>query len=231
MNSKIPSIPLTVGSVSSLEALEAIDSDHTPQFDVLEIRLDGIPKENIDDAHWVALRIKSWGMPILITARDTSEGGIIKLTIEERTARLNRFSELASYFDIEIANYPEFKDIANELQARGIKMVLSSHYFESMPNCVQDEIEKAQDYGADITKFAMMLESPKDLLTCVELVQQSSTLISVMGMGPMAPVSRLLCAQHGSVLNYGYLGDTPTAPGQWSAGLLKKAISASELLG
>jgi 3-dehydroquinate dehydratase I len=45
-----------------------------------------------------------------------------------------------------------------------------------------------------------------------------------VGMGPLAAVSRLLCAQCGSVLNYGYLGETPTAPGQWDAASLKAAI-------
>jgi 3-dehydroquinate dehydratase len=46
-----------------------------------------------------------------------------------------------------------------------------------------------------------------------------------MGMGPLAPVSRLLCAQSGSLLNYGYLGTTATAPGQWDAALLRQAIA------
>jgi 3-dehydroquinate dehydratase-1 len=46
-----------------------------------------------------------------------------------------------------------------------------------------------------------------------------------MGMGPLAPVSRLLCAQCGSVLNYGFLGETATAPGQWDSALLKTAIA------
>jgi 3-dehydroquinate dehydratase len=27
------------------------------------------------------------------------------------------------------------------------------------------------------------------------------------------------------VLNYGYLGETPTAPGQWDAAFLKQAIA------
>jgi hypothetical protein len=41
-----------------------------------------------------------------------------------------------------------------------------------------------------------------------------------------SPWSRAcLCAQCGSVLNYGYLGDEPTAPGQWDAGSLKRAIT------
>ena len=48
-----------------------------------------------------------------------------------------------------------------------------------------------------------------------------------MGMGPLAPASRLLAAQLGSVLNYGYLGSEPTAPGQWSARFLKEAVNQS----
>ncbi len=49
-------------------------------------------------------------------------------------------------------------------------------------------------------------------------------------MGPLAAVSRLLCAQCGSVLNYGYLGKEATAPGQWAAGALKEAIARLEPL-
>ena len=46
-----------------------------------------------------------------------------------------------------------------------------------------------------------------------------------MGMGPLAPASRLLAAQCGSLLNYGYLGTGSTAPGQWPARLLKEALA------
>ena len=222
--------PLTVGSISTLEELSQLDSDHTPYFDVLEVRLDGIEKKKIDDAHWLCLRVKSWGVPILITARDVSEGGIIDLTIEERTARLKRFAEVATYFDIEIANFPSFKNVANSLQAKGLKMILSYHNFQETPDNLQEQLDLAVSYGADISKFAVMLNSTSDVQRCADFIQSTKTDISLMGMGALAPVSRVLCAQLGSVLNYGYLGDTPTAPGQWSAKLLKEAISNSEPL-
>ena len=45
-----------------------------------------------------------------------------------------------------------------------------------------------------------------------------------MGMGRFGKVSRLLFAQAGAVLNYGYL-DKPNASGQWEATLLKKRIA------
>jgi len=86
--SSIAAVPKVVGSVSDLESLRALDSDQTPEFDILEVRLDGIEKGQIDDAHWLCLRVKSWGVPILITMRDTSEGGILQLTNDEKHGRL-----------------------------------------------------------------------------------------------------------------------------------------------
>jgi 3-dehydroquinate dehydratase-1 len=44
-----------------------------------------------------------------------------------------------------------------------------------------------------------------------------------MGMGALGRVSRLLLAQLGSVLNYGYL-DQATVPGQWPAARLRELI-------
>jgi 3-dehydroquinate dehydratase-1 len=52
--------------------------------------------------------------------------------------------------------------------------------------------------------------------------------VATMGMGALAPVSRLLCAQSGSLLNYGYIGQTSTAPGQWDSLRLKQAIASLE---
>ena len=49
--------------------------------------------------------------------------------------------------------------------------------------------------------------------------------IEVMGMdAQLGPMSRILYAEHGSRLIYGYLGDAPTAPGQWSAERFYKAL-------
>ena len=50
--------------------------------------------------------------------------------------------------------------------------------------------------------------------------------LSVMGMGRFGKISRLLFAQAGSVLNYGYL-DRPNASGQWEATSLKKRLANS----
>ena len=63
------------------------------------------------------------------------------------------------------------------------------------------------------------------MIVGVELLRRSSGTTTAMGMGPLGAVSRLLYAQHGARLIYGYLGDTPTAPGQWSAALCRQALN------
>ena len=45
-----------------------------------------------------------------------------------------------------------------------------------------------------------------------------------MGMGPWGRVSRLVLAKCGSLLNYGYIGES-NAPGQWPAARLKEMLS------
>ncbi|CAJ0600679.1 unnamed protein product [Cylicocyclus nassatus] len=58
----------------------------------------------------------------------------------------------------------------------------------------------------------------------IDLLRGATGPMAVMGMGPLGAASRLLYAQHGSKLVYGYLGETPTAPGQWSAELCLNAL-------
>jgi 3-dehydroquinate dehydratase-1 len=83
--------------------------------------------------------------------------------------------------------------------------------------------------GAAVFKVAARVHSPSDVSALAGFqVLDHGLPVATMGMGPLAPVSRLMCAQYGSVLNYGYLGSVPTAPGQWSGARLKEAIAALE---
>ncbi|MDB9741848.1 type I 3-dehydroquinate dehydratase [Akkermansiaceae bacterium] len=218
----------TVGSLSDISSLRKLDSDHTPDFDILEVRVDGLLQNELEEAFRLCLRFKSWNVPILITLRDVSEGGIHPLSTEQKLARIEQFAEVASYLDVEIANYPEMEISLKKHQAAGIHLVLSYHNFEHTPDNLAEKYRQGIAYQADIVKFALMHKTVHDIVTCSEFLQSVTTPVSVMGMGSLAPVSRVLYSQLGSVLNYGYLGDTPTAPGQWSAALLKQAIANTE---
>ena len=113
-----------------------------------------------------------------------------------------------------------------EAHAAGVPVIASAHDFEKTPT-LESLLEKeqaARALGADVAKFAFRLHCAEDMMTGVQLMRRASGTTTAMGMGPLGAVSRLLYAQHGACLVYGYLGDTPTAPGQWSAALCRQSL-------
>lgn len=216
-----------VGSFGNAESLARTTTTIARQSgDSLEIRLDLLVSENHrpDREMWSHLI----DMPILFTARRRDEGSSIDLTATERTELLEIAIDDAWLIDIEVASIEEMAGAIERVMARGIPWVASYHDFERLPPTSElvAAAMRAKAAGASIFKAAARLHSPADLARLAEFqLADHGIAIATMGMGPLAPVSRLLCAQSGSVLNYGYIGETPTAPGQWSAEFLKQAIS------
>lgn len=213
----------TVGSFGSPAALEAADAAAVRDAcDLAEIRLDLITGPAA--AAWKHLR----EIPLLFTARRGDEGGSGNLSAASRIALLETAIDAAACIDIEVASIGEMKGLLDILRSRGIPWIASFHDFEKLPetSVLENAARRALDAGAAVFKTAAMLHSPADMarLADFQLADHGIT-VATMGMGPLAPVSRLLCAQCGSVLNYGYLGETPTAPGQWDAAFLKQAIA------
>jgi len=130
-----------------------------------------------------------------------------------------------------VASLEEMSGIVSKIVTKGIPLVASFHDFSGTPEPAvwEDRLAVARAHGASVFKAAAKLHGLPDLhsLASFQAIDHEMP-VAMMGMGPLAPVSRLLCAQHGSVLNYGYLGDLPTAPGQWSAAKLKGAIRSLE---
>jgi 3-dehydroquinate dehydratase len=124
---------------------------------------------------------------------------------------------VASHHDFHGFDPAAIREILSQAQAPGD----GPRVFSSPPS--HDPSAQAR-----IAKAAVTLSSASDLSHFEALAAEfAGTSFSLMGMGRYAQVSRLLAAQHGSLLNYGYLGNEPTAPGQWPARLLKQAIAAT----
>ncbi len=218
-----------VGSIGDSEVLrKTTDASALEDCDVVEIRLDILAAENaLDRSSWSHL-IK---VPILFTARREEEGGVISSTAAERSSWIELAIDDAAAIDIEVASLEEMQAIAAVLKSRGVPLVASFHDFTATPpqEVWQQKLEIARAAGAAVFKAAARIRQPSDLASLAEFQSINHGLpVAMMGMGALAPVSRVLCAQYGSVLNYGYLGNVPTAPGQWSAARLKDAIAAVE---
>ncbi len=215
-----------VGSFGGHGALEAADAAAVRDAcDVAEIRLDLISCASpVSPSRWNHLR----KTPLLFTARRGSEGGSGDLSAAARIALLETALDDAACIDIEVASIPEMGGLLETLRSRDIPWIASFHDFSKLPDTavLEDAARRALDAGAAAFKVAAMLHSPADMARLADFqLADHGIPVATMGMGPLAPVSRLLCAQCGSVLNYGYLGETPTAPGQWDAAFLKQAIA------
>ena len=216
-----------VGSFAARQDLRATTRKLAERIcDIVEVRLDLLAEDSATD------RDKPWqhlaGMPLLFTARRIEEGGALPLDADERVAMLQAVLEDAALIDIEVASIGEMAGLLKQLRERGQPWIASYHDFSKLPEggILMEALEQARQAGAHAFKLAAYLDSPASIARLAEFQLEDHGLpVATMGMGPLAPVSRLLCAQAGSVLNYGYVGATPTAPGQWDAEFLKQAIA------
>lgn len=219
--------PLVVGSIGSLTVLDALDARGVQSCcDLAEIRLDLIRAQDrgAGPPPWCHLR----PIPLLFTARRPDEGGAGNLTAGARHKLLESVLAEAAWLDVEVASIGEMDQLLDDLANRQIPWIASFHDFEKLPDdaALAAAAKRAKDAGASVFKAAAMLHQPADLARLAEFQLADHGLpVATMGMGPLAAVSRLLCPQCGSVFNYGYLGQTATAPGQWDAALLRQMIA------
>ncbi|MBX3741736.1 MAG: type I 3-dehydroquinate dehydratase [Akkermansiaceae bacterium] len=208
----------TIPATSAAAAAEAAD--------LLEIRLDLMVAEGTTPERGIWSHLLD--MPLLFTARRKEEGSPIELSHANREKLIRLAIEDAALIDIEVASISEMSAVIEEMAHLGLPWVASYHDFGKLPStaALETAAALAGDAGAAVFKAAARVNSAADVARLAEFQAADHGLpVATMGMGPLAPVSRLLCAQYGSVLNYGYIGETPTAPGQWSAAFLKDAVS------
>jgi len=207
--------PLTVGALADPETFKTL----SPECDVVELRLDSLGTGS-EVLHFA----KTCPLPLLITARGPDEGGQNDWGIQDRAEAYLKLLPYASAIDIELRDFDQFAKVIAEAKNQGIVVVGSFHNFERTPDL--QELTSKIDPRADIHKFALMATSSSCIRAHLSLFEAlPGKALSIMGMGPLGAAARPLMAKAGSLLNYGYLGATPTAPNQWQAGLLKQALA------
>jgi 3-dehydroquinate dehydratase-1 len=222
--------PRVVGSVGDADALAALDAASAAKVcDVVELRLDLLGHE-VGNRPWAHLA----GLPLLMTARSESEGGAKGVADEARMELLENALADAALVDLEVASIPKAAALLALTREAGVPWVGSFHDFGKTPELseLREAAAAAREAGAAVFKVAAMIRRPGDLALLADFqLEHHGIAVATMGMGPLAVVSRLLCAQCGSVLNYGYLGGAPTAPGQWDCATLGDAMRRLERFG
>lgn len=222
-NSVLPQAVNIVGSLLEAAPPGADWGMVAAACDVVEFRVDACPKE----AAAVREAASACPVPTILTVRDPREGGLNALGLTPRRVLLQSLVDDFGLVDIEIANLGLFRDVVQQAHENGSWVIGSFHDFQGQPNpeVLADLMAEAQSLGADVVKFAVTPQSCADLAALGGLLEASpSSPLSLMGMGPLGRVSRLLLGQLGSALNYGYL-DAATVPGQWPAAELKRLLA------
>ncbi len=195
-----------------------------PNCDMVEVRLDLI---GLCGGDWPELcgAIEKQGRPVLLTIRDSCEGGSWRGLEEERLALYREGLNVVSAVDVEIDS-SILKVLASEAHQQGVRVVGSFHDFNRTPTLAQlKAVEKrGRRLGADIVKMAAMVNTPEDLAQLLAMPAHATGPICVLGMGALGSVSRVTLPCAGSCLAYGSLV-TATAPGQLSCRQLEKELN------
>ena len=216
-------LPQVVAAVHSPGALLGALKIQPGEVDFLEIRVDHFAA---DPAALLPV-VPRLRVPLIVTVRHPAEGGAHDLSFPQRRDLYARFLPFAAFLDVELRSLEKLSETVADARRAGVKLIASAHYFQATPSArsLQQVIRHAHAAGADICKLAALADSPAALgLLLGTLSRPQPIPVSVMGMGRFGKISRLLFAQAGSILNYGYL-DRPNASGQWEARLLKRRLA------
>jgi 3-dehydroquinate dehydratase-1 len=214
--------PLVVGTIHSPGSLRRALKLRAGQVDVLELRVDHFA-DAPDELYRAAEDLPA---PLIVTVRHPREGGAGELSAKRRADLYWQFLPLAKYVDVELQSLRSFDVVLHGARHQGAKAIVSDHHFRGTPTLkvLRDRWSRARRL-ADIVKVAARVEQPAELARLMAIFDfAKGASVSVMGMGPLGKVSRLLFARLGSCLNYGYL-DQPQVPGQWEATRLKERVA------
>jgi 3-dehydroquinate dehydratase-1 len=194
--------------------------------DLLEWRIDffeGIGNSGLVVETARAIRAASGGIPVLLTRRNTTEGGqpiaIAEPAVVAMYAEACR-ARCVELIDYELSNAPEdLKRLRTVSAEHGIAMIMSYHNFQLTPEpAVMDgKFIEAEQLGADVAKVAVMPRDPQDVLALLAATYRASQTIRLplitMSMGGVGSLSRVMGWVYGSAATFA-VGKSSSAPGQ-----------------
>ncbi|MEM1610575.1 MAG: type I 3-dehydroquinate dehydratase [Sulfolobales archaeon] len=193
--------PLVVASlpIRTTADLDLIDS--IEEADFIELRLDYMQNPTLLDPE----RLAKYRSKIIVTIRETSEGGVRAVDAMWKSRYLKRLYELGIMYDVE-ASYLGRYDVPYEGR------IVSIHYINRLPTMeeVMEAITKYVDKAYTVKIAVKAFKGYRALLS--SLLDIGYENLSLM---PIAadPMERLAFSLLGSKLIYGYVSE-PTAPGQ-----------------
>lgn len=206
--------------------------------DLVEWRADGfsdvLSAQAVVQSLALIRRILGEDVPVLFTVRTKKEGGAANLSAQEYSrCAYSAIEGGADLLDVEMSAGKETVfAIIQEAHRQGKKVILSSHDFSYTPKEEEmlSRLCRMQEWGADITKLAVMPKDASDVLRLLSVTLAMKETYAdrpfiTMSMGKDGLISRLCGETFGSCLTFG-CGTKASAPGQMEARALRGILDA-----
>ena len=207
----------------SLEEAQALDATRYLDADIIEWRVDDLPREAILQVA-PAIFEKFAGRELVFTLRTRSEGGEIDLSPEEYIHLIKEVAQFyqPDYIDFE---YYSYKDVFEEMLDFP-NLVLSYHNFQETPENMMEILSELTILNPKLVKVAVMAHTEQDVLDLMNYTRGFKTLnpeqeYVTISMGKVGKVSRITADVTGSSWSFASL-DEVSAPGQISLASMKK---------
>ena len=187
--------------------------------DIVEFRVDyfkEIKKEDI---------VEMAKYPSIITIRTHWEGGRYRGSDDRRIELYKTAIENdVKYIDIELKEKRnrELVDFRDDIESK-TKIIISYHNFEETPSydTLLDIVNRELQIG-DIAKFATMVNTKRDILNILRVIQNFEGKVIGIGMGERGKLTRILGTYFGSILTFASMEGKSSAPGQIDVKRLKE---------
>ncbi len=168
-------IPETAADVSGTGAIPC---------DLIEVRLDGLPDDEIETAIQAAER------PVVAACRREEDGGVRPLSETERAERLRLAIEAGADL-VDLEEDAAFREELTRLALTSNAHVIVSHHdLEQAPDLHSGlRLLEGMSHRADIIKLATVTQGPEDVEALFELALQAPTLgtpFTIMAIGDSA---------------------------------------------
>jgi 3-dehydroquinate dehydratase/shikimate dehydrogenase len=197
--------------------------------DCLELRSDYIEGLNTGKLIEVVRFAQETHLPIIVTCRDSAEGGQNNLTHSVRAAILTEAVKLgADFIDCEYANFktssfsnPIKKNLSDN---RGTKLILSAHNFKNKFENLAQIYEQMFTLCPDaIAKTAYQTEHINDCFEAFDILKKYGNKAITICMGQAGVISRIIAKKLGAFLTFASIEeDSATAPGQLTIEKMKE---------
>jgi adenylyltransferase/sulfurtransferase len=193
---------------------EDLASATLARADILELRIDGIDRLDLDRLERLREAGRKLEKPLLLTCRSAKQGGAFTGSETERLSVLERAIALGfDYVDVEIDALS-----APIERGGGTRLVLSHHDFDRVPGDLDGIVGRALDLGADLVKVAARVDSLAGSLRLAragEGVRAAGKGYVPVPLGAAGTSGRILAGRLGAAFMYASVSESKsTGPGQ-----------------